>query len=216
MNNDLQAKYNEPPICGGGGHNKNYEEEIKKRMPAVPVYKVSNYTQGDVSTVSTFSDTQAKFYFITRPDARDYLRLTGHDPTVFKVIDTPLSDVVDFEGYGVPIRLVPDLSQVKNAIQVRKNRQNKHIASPDDDTFSGVPIFWCDTLTINSGKEPYLYHPAFLRKEDLDKALDKIQGPRGVVKVDSLEHMINEMKDSLTSKWNDKVIVAPGRLEPQH
>ncbi|KAL8030661.1 hypothetical protein ABFX02_14G299600 [Erythranthe guttata] len=107
----------------------------------------------------------------------------------------------------VYIGLVPDMSDVKNALQERKK------AGFSSDTFSGVPVFQSDALKMRVGGSPNSPSPAFFRKADLEKALcneKQTNIETGLIQVTALEDIIQEMKDCSSSKWNNVILVPPG------
>ncbi|KAL7085968.1 hypothetical protein ACP275_14G310100 [Erythranthe tilingii] len=203
---------NSRPISGGGGGGAaDYalsNTEIKNRMAEIPVYKLSNDSQDKIEGISEFGDRKIRFYFLNKPDALNFKERIECSPDA-RMFDARLTEVVDFEGDTAPIRLIPELSEVKNAIQEKK----KHIAGFPDGVFAGVPVFQSDRLIVK-GEGEQKYRPAFLRKTDLEKALANAKAPkqRGTIQVAALEDIIQEMKDCSTSKWNDAVFVAPGKI----
>ncbi|XP_012839132.1 PREDICTED: protein TIC 22-like, chloroplastic isoform X1 [Erythranthe guttata] len=110
----------------------------------------------------------------------------------------------------VYIRLVPDISEVKNALQERKK------AGFHGDTFTGVPVFQSDALKVRVDGSPNNLSHAFFRKADLENALrgkkqtDHIDEKSDIIQVTALEDIIQEMKDCSTSKWNNVILVPPG------
>ncbi|KAH7521547.1 hypothetical protein FEM48_Zijuj07G0045100 [Ziziphus jujuba var. spinosa] len=86
-----------------------------------------------------------------------------------------------------------------------------------DDGFFGVPVFQSKSLILRSQKKNY--RPAFFRKEDLEKSLERASGQQnqlnpafrlGDIEVAVLEDVIKGMKESSTSKWSDVVFIPPG------
>ncbi|KAL9144441.1 hypothetical protein ABFS82_14G296700 [Erythranthe guttata] len=203
---------NSRPISGGGGGGAaDYalsNTEIKNRLAEIPVYKLSNDSQDNIKGISEFGDRKIGFYFLNKPDALNFKERIECSPDA-RIFDARLTEVIDFEGDPAPIRLIPELSEVKNAIQEKK----KHIAGFSDGVFAGVPVFQSDSLIVK-GEGEQKYRPAFLRKTDLEKALANAKAPkqRGTIQVAALEDIIQEMKDCSTSKWNDAVFVAPGKI----
>ncbi|XP_012838280.1 PREDICTED: protein TIC 22-like, chloroplastic [Erythranthe guttata] len=199
---------NSQPTIGGCADYTLTADEIKKRVAGVSVYKLSNDSQDKLCGVSEYGDRAIQFYFLNKPDALDFMdRVQCSSNT--RIFDAPLTEVVDFDGENYrPIRLIPELSEVKNAIQEKK----KHIAGFPNGTFAGVPVFQSDRLTVKGKGDTRKYHPAFLRKTDLEKALANAKAPKqkGIIQVAALEDIIQEMKDCSTSKSKDVVFVAPG------
>ncbi|XP_012838282.1 PREDICTED: protein TIC 22-like, chloroplastic [Erythranthe guttata] len=203
---------NSRPISGGGGGGAaDYalsNTEIKNRLAEIPVYKLSNDSQDNIKGISEFGDRKIGFYFLNKPDALNFKERIECSPDA-RIFDARLTEVIDFEGDPAPIRLIPELSEVKNAIQEKK----KHIAGFSDGVFAGVPVFQSDSLIVK-GEGEQKYRPAFLRKTDLEKALANAKAPkqRGTIQVAALEDIIQEMKDCSTFKWNDVVFVPPGNI----
>ncbi|KAJ0463649.1 hypothetical protein HanHA300_Chr14g0518061 [Helianthus annuus] len=112
---------------------------------------------------------------------------------------------------GVSFRFIPESSQIKNAIEERRK------AGISDDSFSGVPVFQSRSLVLRSQNRRY--RPAFFRKEDLEKSLAKASVQQRqlnpALRVDDLEvavleDIIQGMKDSSTTDWDDVVFIPPG------
>ncbi|KAL7085963.1 hypothetical protein ACP275_14G309600 [Erythranthe tilingii] len=110
------------------------------------------------------------------------------------------------------IRLVPDMSEVKNALKERKK------AGFHSDNFSGVPVFQSDALNTKVDGSSSNLRPAFFTKADLEKALrdKKRDTDSEIIQVTALEVIIQEMKDCTISKWNDVVLVPPGGKIPRN
>ncbi|KAL3625154.1 hypothetical protein CASFOL_030608 [Castilleja foliolosa] len=112
--------------------------EIKRRMGGVPIFRVSNYAED----VPVHVSGEFNLCFISKKDAKtflDKLKTENNLPSDFRVIYNPLGDLLLNEENVIPIRLVPESSQIKNALQV-KEKDNKH--TPDkNSSFTGVPVF---------------------------------------------------------------------------
>ncbi|KAL3628347.1 hypothetical protein CASFOL_027393 [Castilleja foliolosa] len=181
--------------------------EIRKRMAGIPAYKLSNYTDNKVF-INSDHDENKRFplHFITKPDALDFLetaKLHYDLERDWRIVDTPLSDVIDDET----IRFVPDLLQIKNAI--KEKGKEKDMPASDDKIFIGVPIFKTSEFTLEVTGE--IFRPAFLRKEDLQERLAAMNiSPEDSIEVGSLEETIQEMKDRSTSKSNDILFIGLG------
>ncbi|KAG8382890.1 hypothetical protein BUALT_Bualt05G0126300 [Buddleja alternifolia] len=143
------------------------EEEIKERFVKVPVYSIRNSNDVVCATVSDAVERKAIFYFFSKPDADASLRkLNLSQANKRKGLhhtSVPLAEIFEAGG-GVPTRLVPDVSQVKNAIEERKK------ADFHDECFSGVPVFQSDALRMMADGSTNTPR-AFFRKEDLEKAI---------------------------------------------
>ncbi|KAL3628354.1 hypothetical protein CASFOL_027400 [Castilleja foliolosa] len=142
--------------------------EIKRRMVGIPVYKLSTYSEDDAFVISDHDDRKTvSFYFISKPDALDFFDTTklhydlGKD---WRIFDTPLSDVYILlirkgKGFRVLARLVPESSQIKNAIEEKKD-----MSASDDNIFTGVPVFKPSKLRLHATKTGEKFCPAYLRK----------------------------------------------------
>ncbi|KAL3628407.1 hypothetical protein CASFOL_027453 [Castilleja foliolosa] len=200
-------------------------DEIKRRMAGIYVYKLSNYKEGeererdarkeryehDIFIVSKDDSKAVSFYFISKPDALDFfdkIKLSENYVNGWRIIDTPLSNIMDEEGdEGVAVRLVPELSQIKNAIEEKWKETGTR-----DNYFTGVPVFMSSNLRPHLTRTGERLRLAFLRKlkEDLQERLTALGVSPGTIKVVSLEETIQEMKDSSTSKSNDILFVGHG------
>ncbi|KAL3628361.1 hypothetical protein CASFOL_027407 [Castilleja foliolosa] len=188
--------------------------EIKRRMVGIPVYKLSTYSEDDICVISDDDDRKTvSFYFINKPDALDYFDMAklyhnfGND---WRIFDTPLSDFIDQEGQrDLSIRLVPESSQIKNAIKEKEKEKDMPTSTPDDNIniFTGVPVFKPSELRLHLSKTGEHLRPAFLRKEDLQERLTAWDMSTDTIEVSSLEETIQEMKDSSTNKSNDILFI---------
>ncbi|XWS35207.1 hypothetical protein CRYUN_Cryun21dG0106400 [Craigia yunnanensis] len=112
---------------------------------------------------------------------------------------------------GVALRLIPESSQIKNALRERER------AGFSDDGFPGVPVFQSRSLVLRSQNKSY--RPVFFRKEDLEQSLLRASHQQnqlnpafrpGDIQVGVFEEIIKGMKDSSTSTWDDVVFIPPG------
>ncbi|KAL3628351.1 hypothetical protein CASFOL_027397 [Castilleja foliolosa] len=183
--------------------------KIKRRMVGIPVYKVSNYEERDALLVTDEVTKAVSFYFISKPDALDFfdkIKLLENFIIDWRVFDTPLSNIIDEGGdEGVAVRLVPESSQIKNAIE----EKGRETGTPDN-IFAGVPVFMSSNLTLHLIETGERFRPAYLRKEDLQERLTAMGVSSSTIKVSSLEETIHEMKDSSTSKSNDILFIGHG------
>ncbi|KAM3249797.1 hypothetical protein P3L10_011567 [Capsicum annuum] len=72
---------------------------------------------------------------------------------------------------GVAFRLIPEASQVKNAMKEIER------AGTSDDSFYGVPVFQVEELSSKKPKKRY--RPVFFRKEDLENSLVRASQQQG-------------------------------------
>ncbi|KAL3628346.1 hypothetical protein CASFOL_027392 [Castilleja foliolosa] len=182
--------------------------EIKRRMAGISVYKLSNYEDHNIFLKhQDDSSKDVSFYFISKPDALDFFdmaKLYHNFENDWRIFDTPLSKIIDKEGYEIR-RLVPELSQIKNAIEEKWKETGTR-----DNFFTGVPVFMSNNLRPHRTRRGERLRLAFLRKEDLQERLNAMSISPGTIKVASLEETIQEMKDSSTSKSNDILFVGYG------
>ncbi|XP_050292674.1 protein TIC 22-like, chloroplastic isoform X5 [Quercus robur] len=116
-------------------------EAIEERLAGVPVYALSNASEEFVlvSGVSTKYKKSLGLFCFKKEDAEALLeQIKSLDPnmqTGSKVVAVALNKVVQLKLDGVAFRLIPESSQVKNAL-----REMEKIGISDDG-FSGVPVF---------------------------------------------------------------------------
>ncbi|XP_030924081.1 protein TIC 22-like, chloroplastic isoform X1 [Quercus lobata] len=192
-------------------------EAIEERLAGVPVYALSNASEEFVlvSGVSTKYKKSLGLFCFKKEDAEALLeQIKSLDPnmqTGSKVVAVALNKVVQLKLDGVAFRLIPESSQVKNAL-----REMEKIGISDDG-FSGVPVFQSRSLILKSQNKSY--RPAFFRKEDLENSLLRASRQqnqinpafrRGDIQVAVLEEVLKGMKESSTSKWDDIVFIPPG------
>ncbi|RZB96282.1 Protein TIC 22-like, chloroplastic, partial [Glycine soja] len=122
-----------------------------------------------------------------------------------------LLQVFQLKVNSVAFRLIPEFSQVKNAL---KEREKSGFASSG---FSGVPVFQSRNLILKSQSKRF--RPLFSRKEDLENTLksaareqNKLNSTmrKGDIQVATLEDVIKEMKENSTSNWDDVIFIPPG------
>ncbi|XWS09236.1 hypothetical protein CRYUN_Cryun40dG0068300 [Craigia yunnanensis] len=171
-------------------------EAIEERLAGVPVYALSN-SQGEFVLVSIVSTKKSLgLLCFKKADAEALLeQMKSMDPRMrkggSKVVAVALNKVFQLKVDGVALRLIPELTQIKNALRERER------AGFSDDGFPGVPVFQEDLeqSLLRASREQNQLNPAF-RPGDIQVAV--------------FEDIINGMKDSSTSKWDDIVFIPPG------
>ncbi|KAH1236721.1 Protein TIC 22-like, chloroplastic [Glycine max] len=132
-----------------------------------------------------------------------------------------LLQVFQLKVNSVAFRLIPEFSQVKNAL---KEREKSGFASSG---FSGVPVFQepkpqappLQSRNLILKSQSKRFRPLFSRKEDLENTLksaareqNKLNSTmrKGDIQVATLEDVIKEMKENSTSNWDDVIFIPPG------
>uniref|UniRef100_A0A5B7ADB9 Putative Tic22-like family protein isoform 1 n=1 Tax=Davidia involucrata TaxID=16924 RepID=A0A5B7ADB9_DAVIN len=190
-------------------------EAIEERLAGVAVYALSNSSQEFVLVSGVNTGKSLGLFCFKEEDAEALLQqMISMDPGMrqgSKVVAVALNKVFQLKVDGVAFRLIPELSQIKNALGERQK------AGFSDDSFSGVPVFQSRSLILRSQNKRY--YPVFFRKEDLENSLlrasrqQKQLNPafrEGDIQVAVLEDIIQGMKDSTSSKWDDVVFIPPG------
>ncbi|KAJ7979155.1 Protein TIC 22-like, chloroplastic [Quillaja saponaria] len=190
-------------------------EAIEERLAGVPVYALSNGAEEFVLVSGASTGKSLGLFCFKKEDAESLLQQIGSlDPgmrTGSKVVAVALNKVFQLKVNGVAFRLIPEYSQVKNALQEREK------AGISDDGFPGVPVFQSRSLILKS--ENKSYRPLFFRKEDLENSLKRASHKQnqlnqafrsGDIQVAVLEDVIKGMKESSTSNWEDVVFIPPG------
>ncbi|XP_057956845.1 protein TIC 22-like, chloroplastic [Malania oleifera] len=188
---------------------------IEERLAGVPVYALSNSSEEFVLVSGIRSGKSLGLFCFKKEDAEALLeQMKSMDPTMrqgSKVVEVALNKVFQLQVDGVAFRLIPEASQIKNAV---KEWQKVGVS---DEGFPGVPVFQSRSLILKS--QDKRYRPLFFRKEDLEKSLLRASQQQrqlnpalrqGDILVAVLEEIIKGMKDSSTSKWDDVVFVPPG------
>ncbi|XP_059632090.1 protein TIC 22-like, chloroplastic isoform X2 [Cornus florida] len=199
------------PACGGALST----EAIEERLAGVPVYALSNSSQEFVLISGVNTGKSLGLFCFKEEDAEALLeQMKSMDPGMrqgSKVVAVALNKVFQLKLDGVAFRLIPETSQIKNALRERQK------AGLSDESFFGVPVFQSRSLILRSQNKRY--RPVFFRKEDLENSLlrasrqQKQLNPvfrEGDIQVAVLEDIIQGMKDNTTSKWHDVVFVPPG------
>eukprot|EP00882_Tetradesmus_deserticola_P021097 GHRQ01022827.1.p1 GENE.GHRQ01022827.1~~GHRQ01022827.1.p1 ORF type:complete len:558 (+),score=134.92 GHRQ01022827.1:56-1729(+) len=150
------------------------KDEVKARLAPIPVYTVAN-PKNEFVLVAGENNTQLGFFFFQKEDAeaivakireenprlaRDSKVLRVTMDNVYEVFTTP-RETTGLQG--IHFRFMPDMSQVKHALQLYKE------AGVPTKSFVGVPVFQAEGLTVTTQDMQYV--PLFLTKEDLDVAV---------------------------------------------
>ncbi|PHT26466.1 Protein TIC 22-like, chloroplastic [Capsicum baccatum] len=213
--NPLNASQNSPPWAKIDVKKQPLSTEtIEERLGGVPVYALSNASQEFVLVSGVKTGKSLGLFCFSEADAGALLKqMESMDPSMrngSRVVPVALNKVFQLKVDGVAFRLIPEASQVKNAMKERER------SGTSDDSFYGVPVFQSRSLVLKSQNKRY--RPVFFRKEDLENSLVRAsqqQGRlnpalKGDIQVAVLEDIIQGMKDSSTSKWDDIVFVPPG------
>ncbi|KAI3470055.1 hypothetical protein Pfo_026718 [Paulownia fortunei] len=190
-------------------------EAIEERLAGVPVYALSNGSQEFVLVSGTNTGKNLGLFCFSEADAETlHKQMKSVDPSMSsgsQVVAVALSKIFQLKVDGVALRLVPEASQISNALKEWKR------AGIPDESFPGVPVFQSKSLILRSQNKRY--RPVFFRKEDLEKSLlrasrdQKQLNPslkQGDIQVAVLEDIIKGMKDSSLSSWDDVVFIPPG------
>ncbi|KAL2454896.1 Uncharacterized protein Adt_45884 [Abeliophyllum distichum] len=120
------------------------DEEIVKKFCKVPVYNIK-FSDEEVAQMASHIDKRKSIlvYFLSKADAMAYAKhgLIVSVPFPY-VYSEELEIVMDYNMTVGPLRLIPEASEVKNALQVRKKAGLPH------EYFSGVPVFESKNLNI--------------------------------------------------------------------
>ncbi|KAG2726374.1 hypothetical protein I3843_01G104400 [Carya illinoinensis] len=203
------------PQSPGGGGVALSTEAIEERLAGVPVYALSNANDEFVLVSGVSNKKSLGLFCFKKEDAEALLEhIQSMDPSSqsgSKVVAVALNKVFQLKHNGVAFRLIPESSQVENALRVMEQ------VGFTDDGFTGVPVFQSRSLILRS--ENKSYRPAFFRKEDLENSLlraAKEQNQinpaykRGNIQVAALEEVLKGMKESSTPNWDDVVFIPPG------
>ncbi|KAL4326544.1 hypothetical protein S245_041999 [Arachis hypogaea] len=190
-------------------------EAIEERLEGVPVYALSNASEEFLLVAGASTGKNLGLFCFNEDDAQALLRqVSTVDPRMrdgSKVVSVALNKVFQLKVNGVAFRLIPEQSQVKNALRVR---EKSGFAA---NSFPGVPVFQSKSLILKS--QDKRYRPLFFRKEDLEKSLHRASSDQnqlnptlrqGDIQVATLEDVIKQMKENSTSKWEDVVFIPPG------
>ncbi|KAH1047017.1 hypothetical protein J1N35_037801 [Gossypium stocksii] len=191
-------------------------EKLEERLAGVPVYALSNSEEEFVLVSGVSTKKSLGLLCFKKEDAEALLeQMKSMDPGMrkggSKVVAIALNKVVQLQVAGVALRLVPESTQIKNALRERER------AGFSDDSFPGVPVFQSRSLVLRSQNKSY--RPVFFRKEDLEQSLLRASRDQnqlnpafrpGDIQVAVFEDIIKGMKDSSTSNWDDVVFIPPG------
>uniref|UniRef100_A0A0V0HMF8 Protein TIC 22-like, chloroplastic n=1 Tax=Solanum chacoense TaxID=4108 RepID=A0A0V0HMF8_SOLCH len=213
--NTLNSSQNSPLWAKIGVKKQSLSTEtIEERLGGVPVYALSNASQEFVLVSGVSTGKSLGLFCFSEADAEALRQqMESMDPSMrngSRVVPVALNKVFQLKVDGVAFRLIPEASQVKNAIKERER------TGTTDESFYGVPVFQSRSLILRSQNKRY--RPVFFRKEDLESSLVRAsqqQGRlnpalKGDIQVGVLEDIIQGMKDSSTSQWDDVVFVPPG------
>ncbi|KAL2530997.1 protein TIC [Forsythia ovata] len=209
---------NSNKISSGTSSSKNYAmtaDAIEERLAGVPVYALSNGSQEFVLVSGVNTGKSLGLFCFSETDAETLLnQMKSMDSSMrsgSQVVAVALSKIFQLKVDGVALRLIPEASQIRNAVMERKK------AGVLDESFSGVPVFQSKSLILRSQNKRY--RPVFFRKEDLEKSLLRASRQQnrlnpslreGDIQVAVLEDIIRGMKDNSASTWDDVVFVPPG------
>ncbi|TYJ14834.1 hypothetical protein E1A91_A10G144600v1 [Gossypium mustelinum] len=191
-------------------------EKLEERLAGVPVYALSNSEEEFVLVSGVSTKKSLGLLCFKKEDAEALLeQMKNMDPGMrkggSKVVAVALNKVVQLQVAGVALRLVPESTQIKNALRERER------AGFSDDSFPGVPVFQSRSLVLRSQNKSY--RPVFFRKEDLEQSLLRASRDQnqlnpafrpGDFQVAVFEDIIKGMKDTSTSNWDDVVFIPPG------
>ncbi|ESW28494.1 hypothetical protein PHAVU_003G291300 [Phaseolus vulgaris] len=190
-------------------------EAIEERLEGIPVYALSNASEEFLLVSGSSSGKNLGLFCFNKDDAEALLnQVTLIDPHArpgSKVVPVALNKVFQLKVNGVAFRLIPEFSQIQNAL---KEREKSGSASSG---FSGVPVFQSRSLILKN--ENKRYRPLFFRKEDLENTLKSAARDqnrlnptmrRGDIQVATLEDVIKEMRENSASNWDDVIFIPPG------
>ncbi|OWM84236.1 protein TIC 22-like, chloroplastic [Punica granatum] len=190
-------------------------EDIEERLAGVPVYALSNSAEEFVLVSGVSTKKSLGLFCFREEDAEALLdQMKSMDPGMrsgSRVVSVALNKIFQLKVDGVAFRLIPEFSQIKNAIKVRQ------MDGFSDEAFPGVPIFQSRSLILKSRNKSY--RPVFFRKEDLENSLQRASRQQnrlnpalrqGDIQVAALEEIIKGMKEDSGAKWDDVVFIPPG------
>ncbi|GER32646.1 phospho-N-acetylmuramoyl-pentapeptide-transferase [Striga asiatica] len=178
-------------------------EAIEERLAGVPVYALSNGSKEFILLSGANTGKNLGLFCFSEADANSLLdQMKSVDPSTgsdSQVVAVALSKVFQLKVDGVALRLMPEASQIRNALEEKKN------AGDPNECFPGVPVFQSKSLILKSRNKQY--RPAFFRKEDLEKSLSRASHDQRVLNPILRQ---GDIQDSSTSSWDDVVFVPPG------
>ncbi|GAY53569.1 hypothetical protein CUMW_150070 [Citrus unshiu] len=186
-------------------------EAIEERLAGVPVYALSNCNEEFVLVSGAKTGKSLGLMCFKKEDAEALLhQMKSMDPAMRKegsrVVPVPLNKVFQLKVNGVAFRLIPESTQVKNALREMEK------AGFSDDAFAGVPVFQSRSLVLRSQNKSY--RPVFFRKEDLEKSLRRASSDQnklnpafrmGDIQVAVFEEIIKGMK---CGNWDIESVVS--------
>ncbi|KAH9679911.1 protein TIC 22-like [Citrus sinensis] len=193
-------------------------EAIEERLAGVPVYALSNCNEEFVLVSGAKTGKSLGLMCFKKEDAEALLhQMKSMDPAMRKegsrVVPVPLNKVFQLKVNGVAFRLIPESTQVKNALREMEK------AGFSDDAFAGVPVFQVLCLrtadfkwficTVLSSCTYLLIH-----SEDLEKSLRRASSDQnklnpafrmGDIQVAVFEEIIKGMK---CGNWDIESVVS--------
>ncbi|CAA3016673.1 Hypothetical predicted protein [Olea europaea subsp. europaea] len=135
-------------------------DAIEERLAGVPVYALSNCSQEFVLVSGVNTGKNLGLFCFSESDAETLLnQMKSMDSSMrsgSQVVAVALSKIFQLKVDGVALRLIPEASQIQNAVMERKK------AGVLDESFSGVPVFQSKSLILRSQNKRY--RPVFFRK----------------------------------------------------
>ncbi|KAK2967199.1 hypothetical protein RJ640_022455 [Escallonia rubra] len=131
----ISEKYGSPPPSNLAMST----EAIEERLAGVPVYALSNSFEEFVLISGANTRKSIGLFCFKEEDAETLLvQMKSMDPDMRKgsrVVAVALNKVFQLKIGGVGFRLIPELSQVINALEERRK------SGISDESFSGIPVF---------------------------------------------------------------------------
>ncbi|XVF28985.1 hypothetical protein REPUB_Repub15cG0080500 [Reevesia pubescens] len=188
-------------------------EAIEERLAGVPVYALSNSEEEFVLVSGVSTKKSLGLLCFKKEDAEALLeQMKSMDPGMrkgsSKVVAVALNKVFQLKVDGVALRLIPESTQIKNALRERER------AGFSDDSFLGVPVFQSRSLVLRSQNKSY--RPVFFRKEDLEQSLLRASRDQNqlnpVFRPGDIQVccFLVLFPDSSISNWDDVVFIPPG------
>ncbi|XP_047171931.1 protein TIC 22-like, chloroplastic [Vigna umbellata] len=114
-------------------------EAIEERLEGIPVYALSNASEEFLLVSGSSTGKNLGLFCFNKDDAEALLSqvtlMEPHARAGSKVVPIALNKVFQLKVNGVAFRLIPEFSQIQNAL---KEREKSGSASSG---FSGVPVF---------------------------------------------------------------------------
>ncbi|KAL6548800.1 hypothetical protein OROGR_008566 [Orobanche gracilis] len=121
-------------------------QTIEERLDGVPVYALSSGSQELILLSGTNTGKELGLFCFSEADAETLLKqMKSVDPSMSsdsQVVALALSKVLQLKVDGVALRLMPEASQIRNALKEKK------MADIPDESFIGVPVFQCSIIKI--------------------------------------------------------------------